>query len=65
MAFGQFFNLQEKNVDNNIKIIIDEIIKAYNIGNRTYKTDKKDVIVPKVGYSEAMQALQKIRLYKK
>ena len=63
MAIGQFLNPQEENVDDGIEVIVDEIAKAYSIGNRTHETDEEDVIVPKVGYSEAIQALQKLCLY--
>lgn len=36
---------------------------AYSIGDRTHETDEEDVDVPKVSQLEAMQALQKVRLY--
>lgn len=64
MAIGQFFNLSKKNIDNDIKVIIDKIAKVYNIGNKTNKTDKEDMIVFKVRYSKAIQALPKLCLYK-
>ena len=63
MAIGQFLNPQEENVDDGEEVIVDEIAKAYSIGDRNHETDEEDVIVPKVRYSEAMQALQKLRLY--
>lgn len=34
------------------------------MGNKTYEIDKKNVIIPKVRYSEVMQALYKLCLYK-
>ena len=43
---------------------MDEIAKAYSTGNRIYETDEEDVVIPRVGYSEAIKALQKLRLYK-
>lgn len=65
MAIEQFLNPQEENIDNNVEVIIDEIAKAYSIGNKTHEMDEKDVIIPKVGYFEAIQALQKLCLYEK
>lgn len=59
MAIGQFLNPREKNIDDDVEVIIDEIAKAYRIGDRAHERDEEDVTVPKVGYSEAMQALQK------
>lgn len=59
MAIGQFLNPREKNIDDDVEVIIDEIAKAYRIGDRTHERDEEDVTVPKVGYSGAMQALQK------
>lgn len=63
MAIGQFLNLREENIDDDMEVIVDEIAKAYNIGDRTHETDEEVVTIPKVGYSEAIQALQKLRLY--
>lgn len=57
IAIEQFFKLTKKYIDNNVEIIINKIIKAYSISNKTYKTDKKDIIVLKVRYSEIIQAL--------
>lgn len=31
-----------------MKIIVDEIMKAYSINNRTYKTDEEYIIIPEV-----------------
>lgn len=59
MAIGQLLNPREKNIDDDVEVIIDEIAKAYRIGDRTHERDEEDVTVPEVGYSEAMQALQK------
>lgn len=59
MKIRQFLNFKYKNVDNDIEIVIDEIIKAYSISNKTYKIDKKDVIMPKIGYLKIMQTLKK------
>lgn len=59
MAIRQFLNPREKNIDDDVEVIIDEIAKAYRIWDRTHERDEEDVTVPKVGYSEAIQALQK------
>lgn len=41
-------------------------MKAYtNIGNKTYKIDKKDIIISKVEYIKVIQVLHKLYLYKK
>lgn len=58
MAIEQFFDLQKENINNKIKVIINKTAKTYNIGNKTYKTDEKNVIVFQVRYFKAMQALQ-------
>lgn len=52
----QFLNLQKKNVDNDIDVILEKIINVYNIDNRTYVADEKNVIVPKICYLKTMQA---------
>lgn len=65
MAIGQFLNLQKEKVDNDLEIIINKIAKAYSTGNRIHKTNKKDVVIFKIGYFEAIQALQKLCLYEK
>lgn len=44
---------------------MDEIAKVYSAGDRLYETDKKDVIILKVGYKKALLALQLLCLYKK
>ena len=46
MTIGQFLNLQKEEIDNDLKVIMDEIAKAYNSGNRTYETNKKDIFIP-------------------
>ena len=65
IVIGQFLKLQNKSINDNTEVIIDKIANAYIIGNRTHKTDKKDMIVLKVSYLDAIQALQKVRLYEK
>lgn len=31
-----------------MEIIINNIVKTYNMGDQTYETDKKDIVIPKV-----------------
>lgn len=58
-------NSESENVDDDLKVIVNKIAKSYSVVNRTNKTDEKDGIIPKIGYWEAMKALQKIRFYEK
>lgn len=60
---SQFLNLEEKKFHDNIEIIFDEIIKVYNICNKTHKINEKNMIIPKFGYYETMQALHKLYFY--
>lgn len=57
MAIKQFLNLEGEEVDDDLQIIVDEITKSYSVGDRTHETDEEDIVIPKVGYSEAMKAL--------
>ena len=50
-------------MDDDLVVVLDEITKAYSVGDRTPETDNEDLIILKFQYSEAMQALQKLRLY--
>ena len=63
ITIGQFLNLRGGKVDDDLEVIVDEIAKTYSTGDRTYETDEEDVVIPRVRYSEAMKALQKLRLY--
>ena len=63
MAIRQFLNPQGEKGDDDLEVIVDEIAKAYSIGDRTHETDEEDVVIPRVGYSEIMKALQKLCLY--
>lgn len=38
-------------------------MKTYSIGDQTYKVDEENIIILKVGYTKAMQALYKLHLY--
>lgn len=44
-------------MDNNWEININKIAKTYNTGNKTYKTDKKNIVIPKIKYFEVIKAL--------
>ena len=44
MAIGQFVNPQVEEVDDHLKVIVDEIAKAYSTGNRTTETDEEGVV---------------------
>lgn len=55
MAIGQSFNLQEKDIDDNLKIIINKTVKAYNTSDRIYKIDEEDIVIPKIGYFKGIK----------
>ena len=63
MTIGQFLNPQGEEVDDDLEVIMDKIAKAYSTGDRTYETDEEDIVIPRVGYSEVIKALQKLHLY--
>lgn len=65
MAIKQFFNLQKEKIDNNLKIIINKIFKVYNIDNKTYKINKKNIIIFNIGYFKIIKIFQKFYLYNK
>lgn len=44
--------------NNNKEIILNKNVK-------TYKTDEKNIIIPKVNCLKVMQAIQKVHLYEK
>ena len=51
MIIGQFFNYKENKINNYIKFIINEIMKAYtSMSDKTYKIDEEDIIISKIGY---------------
>lgn len=54
MAIRQFLNSQEKKIGNDLEIIIDKIVKVYSIDDKTYKTNKENIIISKSGYFEIM-----------
>lgn len=41
-------------------MIIDNIIKTNNMGDQTYE---KDIVIPKVRYTKAIEALHKLCFY--
>lgn len=45
MVIGQFLNPEEKKIDNNIKIVVNKILKVYSIRNRNHKTRKTELIL--------------------
>ena len=63
MAIRQFFNPQGEEVGDDLEVIVDEIAKAYSTGDKTYEIDEEDIVIPRVGYSEAMKTFQKLCLY--
>lgn len=65
MTIRQFFNLQEEKIDNDLKVIVDKITNAYSIDEKTYETDKEDVIILIIRYFEVIKTLWKLCLYKK
>lgn len=67
MAIEKLLNPQEEKANNNMEIVVDEIVKgyAYSIGDKTHETNEEDMIIPKVGYFEIIEALHKFYFYKK
>lgn len=64
MSIGQFLNPREENVDDTDDDIVDAIAKAYSDDNdRAYETDEEDILEPRVKASEALQLLERLRLY--
>lgn len=57
--------MQEKNINDDLKIIINKIVKIYSINNKTYKINKKDIIIFRIRYFIEIKAFQKYYLYKK
>lgn len=64
IAINQFLNPEGEEVDDDLKVIMDKIAKAYSIGDRIYEIDKENIVMPKVGYFEAIKSFQKLWLYK-
>ena len=55
MSIDQFLtNLLDKSINDTAEILVDEIAKAYSDKKRLYETDEEDMIIPKVGYEEAL-----------
>ena len=63
MSIDQFLNPLDKSIDNMAEIVVDEIAKAYSVGERLYETNEEDIIIPKVEHGEALQALDLLCLY--
>lgn len=64
MAIGRFLNPEKEKVDNNVKVVIDKIVKAYGINDKTHKTDEEDMIIPKIRYTKVIQVMYKHSFYK-
>lgn len=56
---GKFFPLKKQNIIHYITIIIDVIEKIDNIINKTYETNKKDIIIARIKYFKLILALHK------
>ena len=39
-----------------MKIVVNEIRKAYSVGKRLYKTDDRNMIIQKIGHKKILQA---------
>ena len=63
MVIGQFLNPSKEEVDDESDEIVEGIAKACSTGDRTHETDEEDVVIPRVSHAEALQALQKLRLF--
>ncbi len=56
IGINQFLNPESEELDNDLKVIIDEIVKIH-------ETDKINVVIYKEGYFETMKSFQKLWLY--
>lgn len=63
MAINQFFNPENEDIDNNLEVIVDKIVKAYSVENTTHDKDEKNDIIPRVRYFEMIKSVQKLWLY--
>lgn len=46
MAIEQVLNPEGEEVDDDLDVIVDEIAKAYSVGDRTHETNEEDVVIP-------------------
>lgn len=56
-------NPSEKEVYDKPDKTVEEIAKAYSIGDGEFKTDEKDVVIFKVSYTKTFQTLQTLWLF--
>lgn len=49
MAIDQFLNPKGEEMDDDLKVIVDEIAKVYSTRDRTHETDEEDIVIPRVG----------------
>ena len=64
MVIEKFLKLKKEKFDNNVKVIMNKIVKAYSISDKSHETNKKYIIIPIFGYTETIQALYKLCFYK-
>ena len=62
MSIDQFLNPEDEVYDAD-EVIIDDIVTAYSTQERDYETVEEDVLQPRILKKEAIEALQKVRLY--
>ena len=63
MDIQTFLNPADEVVEDSDHQIFEDITEAYSKGNRLYESDEEDVIVPKIGTKEALEALQTLQLH--
>ena len=59
MGLGWFLNPVGE-VDDKSDKMVEGVAKASSAGDIIYEPDEEDVVIPKVSYAEALQALQKV-----
>lgn len=57
MAINKFFNPESEEIDDDLEVIVDEIIKAYSVRDITHEKDEENDIIPKIGYFEIIKSL--------
>lgn len=57
MVIRQFLNFNKKKIDDKSDKIVEKIAKAYSIENKTHKTDEQDIVISRLSYTKAFQAL--------
>ncbi len=59
IAIGWFKNPVGEEEDDESDMIVEGIAGAHSAEHRTHKTDEEDMVIPKVSYAEALQALER------